>query len=268
MARVAVFTRYDSSFGRRFLERLLAASVRPALLVVERIGFARRLRMARFLESKIGWSDALAYNARIWWALLRSSSQAASFDYTAHTEQVVWTTDINRPEVAACLVETPRLEWAILAHASVVRSRLLNASALRFVNAHPALLSRIRGVDVVRWSLYKQHPLVVTLHFVERGVDTGGIIRRWRDHMRPDDTISSIEVRLNDKAGELLVEFCCANSLDAEAVEQQMPEDGIQHYLMPRALRRQLDAAFPALRQYYLKKDGGRAHEQVDSRYL
>jgi len=252
---LAVFTREGSEFGHRYLRTLAARGVMPHLLVVERTAFARRLRMARFLAGKIGWIDAARYNLRCWHGILNDSQLAPPVPYERYAHEVLRTGNVNEDRVVQRLEGDDRIRRVALAHSSVIRSRILGIPRIRVINAHPAILPLMRGVDVVRWSLYTLAPLGATLHFVERGIDTGGIIRRARYTVRSRDTIRTIEEGVNAAAVGLLADASLDPGLDAGPLERQSPEDGIQHYLMPVHLRKQLEKQFERIKLYYLVRE-------------
>lgn len=58
----------------------------------------------------------------------------------------------------------------------ILKSPLLEAPRLGFVNTHPSLLPHNRGKHYNFWALVEQAPFGVTLHRVDTGVDTGNII--------------------------------------------------------------------------------------------
>lgn len=58
----------------------------------------------------------------------------------------------------------------------ILKSPLLEAPRLGFVNTHPSLLPYNRGKHYNFWALVEQAPFGVTLHRVDSGVDTGAIV--------------------------------------------------------------------------------------------
>lgn len=58
----------------------------------------------------------------------------------------------------------------------ILKSPLLDAPRLGFVNTHPSLLPHNRGKHYNFWALVEQAPFGVTLHRVDSGVDTGDIV--------------------------------------------------------------------------------------------
>jgi len=47
-----------------------------------------------------------------------------------------------------------------------------------FINAHPGLLPEVRGLDALKWSIYEDQLIGVTVHQVGEEADTGHVISR------------------------------------------------------------------------------------------
>lgn len=74
---------------------------------------------------------------------------------------------------------------------------LLDAYPWRVVNIHPSLLPAFPGLDAQRQAL--EHGVKVagcTVHFVDRGVDSGPIIAQRAVPVREDDTVESLSARI------------------------------------------------------------------------
>lgn len=64
------------------------------------------------------------------------------------------------------------------------------------LNLHPALLPYNRGHAPNVWSIVEHTPSGVTLHFMDRAVDTGDIVAQREVVVRPDDTGETLYRRL------------------------------------------------------------------------
>jgi len=61
---------------------------------------------------------------------------------------------------------------------SIIRSRLISIPKIGTINAHTSILPEYRGARSEFWQCYNQHyqNVGVTLHFIDKGVDTGNIL--------------------------------------------------------------------------------------------
>ncbi len=86
--------------------------------------------------------------------------------------------DQNAPESIARLKE-----WSpdviLFAGGNILRKPLLDVPRLGVLNAHLGLLPEVRGMSSPEWSLLNNVPVGITLHFIDEGIDTGPILRKY-----------------------------------------------------------------------------------------
>ncbi len=86
--------------------------------------------------------------------------------------------DQNSPESIARLKK-----WSpdviLFAGGNILRKPLLDVPRLGVLNAHLGLLPEIRGMSSPEWSLLKNVPVGITVHFVDKGIDTGPILQKY-----------------------------------------------------------------------------------------
>jgi len=82
---------------------------------------------------------------------------------------------------------------------------LLDAFPMRIVNVHPALLPAFPGIQGQRQALeYGVRLAGCTVHFVDRGTDTGPIIAQAAVPVLDDDDEATLTARILEKEHELL----------------------------------------------------------------
>lgn len=67
----------------------------------------------------------------------------------------------------------------VFAGGNILREPLLDVPRLGVLNAHLALLPEIRGMSSPEWSLLNRVPAGVTIHYIDEGIDTGPVLRRY-----------------------------------------------------------------------------------------
>jgi folate-dependent phosphoribosylglycinamide formyltransferase PurN len=84
----------------------------------------------------------------------------------------------NSPDAIARL-----RQWApdliIFTGGNILRKQLLEVSRLGVLNVHLGLLPQIRGMSSPEWSLLNRVPVGITFHYMDAGIDTGPILRRY-----------------------------------------------------------------------------------------
>ena len=95
---------------------------------------------------------------------------------------------INHPDVVALARELQPDLIAVFG-TSLIRGELLNMGRLGIVNLHGGLSPEYRGADCTFWALYNGEPEKVgcTLHWIDAGIDTGGLIAHISPEVRADD---------------------------------------------------------------------------------
>ena len=94
----------------------------------------------------------------------------------------------------------------ILGGSRIIRKNIISIPKIGIFNAHPGLLPKYRGIDVIPWAIYYGDPIGVTIHFVDVGIDTGGIVAQKGINITENDTIDSLGEKAGIVAGELMAE--------------------------------------------------------------
>lgn len=239
MAGVAVLTKADSALCKTFL---IDWNIRPDLLVVEVPTFFSRYRRARFLARQIGIGDTIRYNIPFFWRHVKEYKNYKKWWIEHSMSKLVFVKDINGKEVENKL-RSMDIDKIVLCHAPVIKSNILKCATT--VNAHPGNLPEMRGVDNVRWSLYFMTNPGCTLHKVDSGIDTGVILEKKLIPLYMRDTVSDIQKRGSDICLQMLADY-----ISGKQFLETKQGKGVQHYLMPKCIAKQLDRNLPTILEY------------------
>jgi methionyl-tRNA formyltransferase len=99
---------------------------------------------------------------------------------------------VNGPDTVA-LLEALQPSLVVLNGTRVVSAAVLDAMGCPCINTHAGITPRYRGVHGGYWALAEGHPELVgtTVHLVDRGIDTGGVLGRAYFDVEPVDTIAT-----------------------------------------------------------------------------
>jgi hypothetical protein len=159
--------------------------------------------------------------------------------YRSYSDKVFIVADFNGPECERLLREIEP-DVVVLGGSGIIRRNIIGIPRIGILNAHPGLLPEYRGVDVIPWAIYHGDHVGVTVHFVDEGVDTGGIVVQKVIDITAGDTIDSLGKKANRLAGELMAETVLRVVQGKQVqVTPQSEEDGNQYYRMPRKLLRE-----------------------------
>lgn len=95
-------------------------------------------------------------------------------------------------------------DWVIsYGHRELIREPWLTRYKDHLVNLHIGYLPWNRGAHPNVWAWADGSPHGVTIHHIDKGLDTGDIINRQKIEMSPDDTLASSYSKLREAMVEL-----------------------------------------------------------------
>lgn len=150
--------------------------------------------------------------------------------------------DHNDPASIA-LLERAAPDAVAFTGGGLIRKPVLDAAGHGVFNTHMGVLPFYRGMDVVEWPILEGRArsvgLGVTLHFMDRGVDTGPILAVRRVPLRDGDTIERLRTRFEPVMVEMMLEGIRQVRDGRLAPRPQRAEEGRQYFVMhPRVYAR------------------------------
>jgi methionyl-tRNA formyltransferase len=88
----------------------------------------------------------------------------------------------------------------------ILQPEIIDSFPRGIVNVHPAYLPYNRGAYPNVWSIVDQTPAGATIHYIDKGVDTGDIIDRTQVEIEPNDTGESLYKKLESACTELFTD--------------------------------------------------------------
>lgn len=144
---------------------------------------------------------------------------------------------INDPGVVA-LARELRPDLIAVFGTSLIRGDLLREGRLGICNLHGGLSPEYRGADCTFWALHNNEPHKVgcTLHWIDAGIDTGGLIAHVSPRVLPDDDELKLFWRSVQTSAEVYAEL--VHRLAAgERFGQRQPHKGRLYQVKQRGLR-------------------------------
>jgi folate-dependent phosphoribosylglycinamide formyltransferase PurN len=168
----------------------------------------------------------------------------------AHRSLRAWATERGVPRVvcrdlnskeAIRFVEGVEPDGVLYGGGGILRESFIEAAGGRVLNAHSGRAPEIRGMNACEWSLLLGIPTEVTIHFIDRGIDTGPVVERLPVYVRPGDTIEALRARCVTIGVDGLVRS--ARRIDAVPPPAPAPgERDLQCFVLAPALRELLEA--------------------------
>jgi methionyl-tRNA formyltransferase len=116
----------------------------------------------------------------------------------------------------------------------LIRQAVLDNSGQGVVNCHMGVLPHYRGMDVVEWPILEGHfdRVGITVHFMDKGVDTGDILQVRQIPLQLSETIHDLRNRMEPIMCQALVDTC-DHFLEGELVRRpQEIKAGKQYFKM------------------------------------
>jgi methionyl-tRNA formyltransferase len=88
---------------------------------------------------------------------------------------------------------------------SILKPEVFTLAPKGAINIHTGITPEYRSADPIFWALYHGEPekVGVTIHFVDRGIDTGSIIHQETVPVYAKDSLASISARCVRRGAEL-----------------------------------------------------------------
>lgn len=116
--------------------------------------------------------------------------------------RVVPKADLNNPEVILPILREYSVDFIVLAgFLLVIPGFLIDEYDHRMINLHPALLPKFGGIGMYGHHVHEavkaagETETGMTVHWVSREVDGGGIIAQFRTPLEPDDSPDDIAAK-------------------------------------------------------------------------
>jgi folate-dependent phosphoribosylglycinamide formyltransferase PurN len=199
-----------------FLIHRLAHEFEICQVIYERQSLAKSLRLITRRARKLGWGKVAGQLAfvvcdRLWIQpasqlaierLLAGQNHAPPGDEVPQTE----VESINEPAVAKAL-EAVRPAVCVVSGTSIIHAHILEKAPV-FLNIHAGITPRYRGAHGAFWAVYEGRPDLagVTVHAVDMGIDTGGIVAQAPIQVEAGDTLRSLVAKQYLAALPLVVE--------------------------------------------------------------
>ncbi len=93
-------------------------------------------------------------------------------------------------------------------YSMIIEEEILSIPEWCCINIHGAILPEYRGANVLQWVIINDEPETgVTIHYMDRGLDTGDIIAQKRVPVSFEDTWQTLQQRVNRATDETLTDI-------------------------------------------------------------
>lgn len=144
-------------------------------------------------------------------------------------------------------LESSDPQWLVYSGGGILRQPIIDQLDGRILNAHQGPLPEIRGMNAAEWSILLDKKQEVNIHLIDRGIDTGKIIKRLPYTIDEKDNIESIREKAIIKGVEGLIEVGSQKSLESYDIQKNHSEYR-QCYTLSNAMRELLNTKLEYLK--------------------
>ena len=144
----------------------------------------------------------------------------------------VFAVDSHNSAQCAALLRSLAPDVIFLRGCGIIHREILEIPKVGVLNAHFGELPKYRGVYATEWAILHGDRPLITLHFVNEGVDTGDVIATRQVPLRPGATLASVRDESSRIGGELLVDVMDVLQEGTLKAQRQGPGQGVQYFSM------------------------------------
>ena len=113
---------------------------------------------------------------------------------------------VKTPEFVEVLKEYQPDIMVVVAFGQILSEEILNIPKYGCINVHGSILPQYRGAAPIQWSIINGEEFGgVTTMYMAKGLDSGDMILKAKEKIKPDDTYGSLYDRLSVIGAELLI---------------------------------------------------------------
>jgi folate-dependent phosphoribosylglycinamide formyltransferase PurN len=199
-----------------------------------------RIQMLKSRARRLGWVKALGQGAFI------LATRLLDWESRARAAEIIRMHDLSAtPPASIDIFEVPSVSdpatielllnlkpyVVVVSGTRIISRTVLNASDAIFINMHAGITPKYRGVHGAYWALYQadKENAGATVHLVDSGVDTGGILYQVRIDPGPRDNFCTYPL-LQLAAGLPLLTRAVEDALADRLTELSGVEPSRQYY--------------------------------------
>ncbi|GEM_PF-6977366 len=250
--KIAIIARSDTQYLRDVLLGLAKRKLQPELLFlgspVER--FLSKLDSWQAIRSRLGFIEAARRSLGSSPPVEGSENLASPTLEDILREMPLELNSYNRineGQIACRLLKGRYL--TLLAGAGIVDNSVILSSMAGCVNAHPAILPGLRGMDVVEWAIVDSLPIGITTHFVATKIDAGAIVLTESISPGENENYGQFQARILAAQAETLAEGADRIIRGTHQFDPHDLSKSTLKYRMPAALRAQIPELYKRYRQ-------------------
>ena len=84
-------------------------------------------------------------------------------------------------------------DYILISGAGILDEKIIGKK--KIINVHPGVIPTTRGLDAFKWAIYNLDPLGITIHYIDRKVDSGEVLRIFNTPVYLSDSLQTLARR-------------------------------------------------------------------------
>ncbi len=116
-------------------------------------------------------------------------------EFKGHGTKIVKCNSLNDPNVEH-LLKTYDEKLIVFTGGGIIRKNILDQAGDGIINCHMGILPKYKGMDLPEWCILENETeeLGITLHFMDKGIDTGDILKKIKIPLGEHTSIKDLRV--------------------------------------------------------------------------
>jgi len=201
--KIVILAYPDNPVGNVFISTFIEKGVPVSAVIVEEEAGSSIWKRFKKKVKKDGLIGAVK---RTFQVLALKIKKKRIIDYAEKAEiPLYFVYKFNSTECEVLLDEL-NPDLIVIASAPILKPEIFSKASIGCLNAHPGWLPRYRGIGANAYAILNGDNPGITVHFIDKGIDTGSIIVRETVSIKKGDTIAKINDRAVARGAELVVQ--------------------------------------------------------------
>ena len=189
--KLTILTNKGSNFGKELILAISNENIDIDSIVLINQPFSYKYKLFKFVLKRTSLLDAIYFSLK---AILSKDNRFENFDYNEYSNNILETNGTNTQSTGD-LLKSLKPDLVFLGQTGIIRENILNIPKVGTLNLHSGLLPYYRGSDCTKWAILNKEydKLGSSLHWVNKGVDTGNIISTFKHDFDKSSSLEKIE---------------------------------------------------------------------------
>ena len=97
------------------------------------------------------------------------------------------------------IFEDRHTDYALMISSNwLLKEPIISLPSTRIINTHSGWLPKHKGLDSIAWSIKEKDPVGLTTHFIDKGIDSGPILRFYQADIKSGDDFNNVCKKVNE----------------------------------------------------------------------